>query len=166
MKANPEKPVIHNDVVIVDENSTCELECEVLAGLPPTNLTWLISTPESSKFEVIENLPAKIVKKGSDCRPRVIQHVQLLVTKENSGSIYRCQVEGTMSDVIKRDLYDEVQVKIPDPVLPSSPAYTFSCEDGDCLSDGPIQDDFKNNANTVLTSWVPSLIFMLICIFL
>lgn len=105
--------MIHNDVVIVDENSTCELECEVLAGLPPANLTWLISTPESSKFEVIENLPAKIVKKGSDCRPRVIQHVQLLVTKENSGSIYRCQVEGTMSDVIKRDLYDEVQVKIP-----------------------------------------------------
>lgn len=105
--------MINNDVIIVDENSTCELECEVLAGLPPVRLTWLISTPGSSKFEVIENLPEQIVKEGSDCRPKVIQHVQLLVTKENSGSMFRCQVDNGMSDAMTEELYDVVQVKIP-----------------------------------------------------
>lgn len=166
LKAKPEKPVINNDVIIVDENSTCELECEVLAGLPPVRLTWLISTPGSSKFEVIENLPEQIVKEGSDCRPKVIQHVQLLVTKENSGSMFRCQVDNGMSDAMTEELYDVVQVKIPDPVVPSSPAYTLSCTGNECLSDGPVQGDVKNSARSLLGSLLPSFICMLICIIL
>lgn len=109
--------MINNDVIIVEENSTCELECEVLAGLPPVRLTWLISIPGSSKFEVIENLPEQIVKEGTDCRPKVIQRVQLLVTQDNSGSMFRCQVDSGMSDVMTEELYDVVQVKIPGKLL-------------------------------------------------
>lgn len=120
--AKPEKPVINNDVIIVDENSTCELECEVLAGLPPVNLVWLISTPGSSKYEPMENLPERIVKEGPDCRPRVIQSVQLIVTKENSGSMFRCKVKSSKADFITDDLYDEVEVKIPGKFKAKTPA--------------------------------------------
>lgn len=166
LNANPGTPVINNDVIIVEENTTCELECEVLAGLPPVNLIWLISTPDSSKYEPIDNLPKQIVKQGPDCRPRVIQHVQLMITKENSGSMFRCQVDSSTPDVYSEDLYDEVQVKIPDPVLPSSPAYTLACAEEECLSDGPIIDNRHNSAAIIFSSIIPSVVSMIICIIL
>lgn len=166
LNANPGTPVINNDVIIVEENTTCELECEVLAGLPPVNLIWLISTPDSSKYEPIDNLPKQIVKQGPDCRPRVIQHVQLMITKENSGSMFRCQVDSSTPDVYSEDLYDEVQVKIPDPILPSSPAYTLACAEEECLSDGPIIDNRHNSAAIIFSSIIPSVVSMIICIIL
>lgn len=47
--------MINNDVIIVDENSMCELECEVLVGFLFVRFIWFILIFGSFKFEVIEN---------------------------------------------------------------------------------------------------------------
>lgn len=59
--------MINNDVIIVDENSMCELECEVLVGFLFVRFMWFILIFGSFKFEVIENFLEKIVKEGLDC---------------------------------------------------------------------------------------------------
>ncbi|KAK3584104.1 hypothetical protein CHS0354_021167 [Potamilus streckersoni] len=148
--APPETPRLPQDVLEVKEGMQFRLFCHANVGLPSAKLRWSYKMPNSDMYTLLENdPPQQDALLPNDCRYKTEKIVQLTMSKDLNGAIFRCFV------ATRPDMFDESLVSFPGysnkPTTTEDPCIETNCKPHE-LKDDPNRGENKSPCSVLLIS--------------
>ncbi|ESO89465.1 hypothetical protein LOTGIDRAFT_234306 [Lottia gigantea] len=149
----PTSPTIEYDKLVIERNSTFELTCEAEIGLPSSNIVWLRKTKDSNVFERLDDQGRSAVTDITACEKRESSSIDIFVSDESDGSIYRCALHGRHNEA---KFYDEVKVELAEIPTTADPGNDSDCDGTVCISENkdPTTNDSGNSSTVRVYSFI------------